>query len=56
MKLAAYNEEGIWGIGATAEEAMSLGQKTLREAEATDAEIAACIRRPSTMIWSPPSL
>ena len=40
MKVAAYNEEGIWGIGATAEEAMSLGQKTLRESEATDAEIA----------------
>ena len=40
MKVAAYNEEGIWGVGATAEEAMSLGQKTLRDSEATDAEIA----------------
>ncbi len=40
MKIAAYNEDGIWGVGASADEALSLGRKTLQESEATDAEIA----------------
>jgi hypothetical protein len=40
MKVAAYNEDGIWGVGASADEALRIGRTTLQESEATEAEIA----------------
>jgi hypothetical protein len=48
MQYAAYNEEGIWGVAASAADARAAGEKTLREAEATDAEIASLATAPVT--------
>ena len=40
MKFAAYTDDSIWGVGATAEEARAEGLATMQDVEASEDEVA----------------
>ena len=40
MKFAAYTDDSIWGVGATAEEARAEGLATMQDVEASEEEVA----------------
>ena len=40
MKFAAYTDDSIWGVGATADEARAEGLATMQDVEASEDEVA----------------
>ena len=40
MKFAAYTDDSIWGVGATADEARAEGLATMQDVEASEVEVA----------------
>lgn len=39
MKFAAYTDDSIWGVGATADEARAEGLATMQDVEASEEEV-----------------